>query len=122
MFILGQEIFLYLFFFMFILGQEIFVYLFFFMFILGQEISSCALYALRRSHGCRFGRESWLSQVHWQRGGLQVNIAVLKKKMPKTDTLDALNDAMTTILTTNLDNLSGQPILTTNPETTPNIL
>ena len=88
---------------MFILGQEIFVYLFFFMFILGQEISSCALFALRRSHGCRFGRESWLSQVHWQRGGLQVNIAVLKKKMPKTDTLDALNDAMTTIFTTNLD-------------------
>ena len=26
------------------------------------------------------------------------------KKMPKTDTLDALDDAMTTILTTNLDN------------------
>ena len=75
MFILGQEIFLYLFFFMFILGQEIFVYLFFFMFILGQEISSCALFALRRSHGCRFGREPWLSQVHWQRGGLQVDIA-----------------------------------------------
>ena len=76
----------------------------FFMFILGQEISSGALFALRRSHGCRSGRESWLPQVHWQRGGLQVNIAVLKKKMPKTDTLDALNDAMTTILTTNLDN------------------
>ena len=30
----------------------------------------------------------------------------LKKKMPKTDTLDALDDAMTTILTTNLDNQS----------------
>ena len=53
------------------------------MFFLGQEISSGALFALRRSHGCRFGRESWLSQVHWQRGGLQVNIAVLKKKIGK---------------------------------------
>ena len=28
----------------------------------------------------------------------------LFKKMPKTDTLDALDTAMTTILTTNLDN------------------
>ena len=65
-------------------------FFFFFVFILGQEISSGALFALRRSHGCRSGRESWLPQVHWQRGGLQVNIAVLKKKMPKTDTLDAL--------------------------------
>ena len=66
-------------------GQEIFyilsfLYLFFFMFILGQEISSGAFFALRRSHGCRSGRESWLPQVHWQRGGLQVNIAALKKK------------------------------------------
>ena len=94
-------------------SRDLFI-LIFFMFILGQEISSGALFALRRSHGCRSGRESWLPQVHWQRGGLQVNIAVLKKKMPKTDTLDALNDAMTTILTTNLDNQSSKPILTTD--------
>ena len=61
-------------------GQEILLYFFFFKFILGQEISSGAFFALRRSHGCRSGREPWLPQVHWQRGGLQVNIAVLKKK------------------------------------------
>ena len=40
--------------------------------------------------------------------------------MPKNDTLDALGDAMTTILTTflttNLENQSWQPILTTNPD------
>ena len=79
----GQEIFLCLFFFISFLGQEIFYIYSFFIFILGQEISSGALFALRRSHGCRFGRESWLSQVHRQRGGLQVNIAVLKKKIGK---------------------------------------
>ena len=70
----GEEIFLYLLF--------VYIYSFFYIF-LGEEISSGALFALRRSHGCCFGRESWLSQVHWQRGGLQVNIAVLKKKIGK---------------------------------------
>ena len=47
-----------------------------------------------------------------------------KQKMPKTDTLDALDAAMTTILTTNLDNYSKHVLnmLLTYSEPTLNLL
>ena len=65
----------------------------------------------------------WWEIVNW--GVSEAKRSDLWVKMPKNDTLDALGDAMTTIfystilttiLTTNLENQSWQPILTTNPD------
>ena len=75
-----------------------------------------------------YGRQVTVAQkVRLQLGesdGNSADVQQHKQKMPKTDTLDALDAAMTTILTTNLDNYSKHVLnmLLTYSEPTLNLL